>query len=67
MRRIIRERIGSGETPEQVRAFLVSKYGDYVSFKPVMKAVTAPLWLVPFLALIGGMWLLSRRLKRKAK
>ena len=65
MRRIIRERIGSGEKPEQVRAFLVSKYGDWVSFKPAMKADTAPLWLVPLLALLGGVWLLSRRLKRK--
>ena len=65
MRRIIRERIGSGEKPEQVRAFLVSKYGDWVSFKPAMKADTVPLWLVPLLALLGGVWLLSRRLKRK--
>lgn len=63
MRRIIRERIASGETPEQVRAWLVSRYGDWVSFKPRFKSQTAPLWLVPLLALLGGLWLLLRRLK----
>ena len=63
MRRIIRERIAAGETPDQVRAWLVSKYGSWVSFKPPVEPRTAPLWLVPLLALIGGLWLLLRRLK----
>ncbi|MEO6718524.1 MAG: cytochrome c-type biogenesis protein [Novosphingobium sp.] len=63
MRRIIRERIAAGETPDQVRAWLVSRYGDWVSFKPRFKTQTAPLWLVPLLALLGGLWLLLRRLK----
>lgn len=65
MRRIVRERIAAGESPEQVRAFLVSKYGDWVSFKPVLKEETAPLWLVPLVALLGGGWLVSRRLKKR--
>jgi cytochrome c-type biogenesis protein CcmH/NrfF len=64
MRRIIRERIAAGESPEQVRAWLVSKYGDWVSFKPVITSGTAPLWLIPMLALIGGGWLVARRIKR---
>lgn len=66
MRRIIRERIAAGERPERVRAFLVSKYGDWVSFKPEVKAETSPLWLVPLFALLGGGWLVSRRLRRRA-
>lgn len=65
MRRIVRERIAAGESPDRVRAFLVSKYGDWVSFKPVMKAQNSPLWLVPLLALLGGGWLVSRRLRRR--
>lgn len=63
MRRIIRERIAAGESPDQVRAWLVSKYGAWVSFKPPLEARTAPLWLVPLLALMVGLWLLMRRLK----
>lgn len=64
MRRLIRERIAAGDKPEAVRALLVSKYGDWVSFKPVVKGDTMPLWLVPLIALLGGSWLVSRRLKR---
>lgn len=63
MRRIIRERIAAGESPDQVRAWLVGKYGDWVSFKPVLKAATLPLWLLPLLALAVGLSLVLRRLK----
>ncbi|MGE3693342.1 MAG: cytochrome c-type biogenesis protein CcmH [Novosphingobium sp.] len=66
MRRIIRERIAAGEKPEQVRAWLVSKYGDWVSFKPQVKPATMPLWLIPLLALAGGGWLVSRRLRKRS-
>lgn len=66
MRRVIRERIAAGEKPEQVRAWLVSKYGDWVSFKPQVKPATMPLWLIPLLALLGGGWLVSRRMKRRS-
>ncbi len=64
MRRTIRERIAAGETPEQVRSWLISKYGDWVSFKPEIKPATMPLWIVPLLALLGGMWLVARRLRK---
>ena len=65
MRRLIRERIAAGDRPEEVRSFLVSKYGDWVSFKPQVRPATMPLWLVPLIALIGGAWLVGRRLRRK--
>lgn len=64
MRRLIRERIAAGEKPEQVRAWLVERYGDWVSFKPRVKPATAPLWLIPLAALVAGIWLAMQRLKR---
>ena len=63
MRRIIREQIAAGETPAEVRSWLVNRYGDWVSFKPQVRPATLPLWIVPLLALIGGLWLLSRRIR----
>ena len=66
MRRMIRERIAAGDSPDQVRAWLIGKYGDWVSFKPQVKPMTLPLWGVPLFALIAGIWLVSRRLKGKA-
>lgn len=62
MRRLVRERIAAGDSPEQVRAWLVNRYGDWISFQPQVKPATAPLWLVPLLAVLAGSWLASRRL-----
>ena len=67
MRRMIRERIAAGDTPQQVRAWLVSRYGDWVSFQPRIKPATLPLWLVPLAALAGGLALVARRLKREPR
>lgn len=64
MRRMVRERIAAGESPEQVRAWLISKYGGWVSFQPEVKGETAPLWAIPLLALIMGGWLVSGRLRK---
>lgn len=64
MRRLIRERTAAGETPEEVRSWLISKYGDWVSFKPQVKTATLPLWIIPLSALIMGIALVKRRLKR---
>ena len=67
MRRIIRERIAAGDKPDDIRAWLVSRYGDWVSFKPVVKPATLPLWLLPIAALLGGLWLVMRRLRWKKR
>lgn len=67
MRRVIRERIAAGETPDQVRTWLVRRYGDWVSFEPLPSTRTAPLWAVPLLALLAGTWLVMRRLQRKRR
>lgn len=67
MRRLVRERIAAGESPETVRAWLVSRYGQWVSLKPQVNELTAPLWLIPIIALGGAVLLYSRRFKRKKK
>ena len=64
MRHQVRTRIAAGEDPEQVRAWLVARYGDYVSYKPTVGATTWPLFAIPLvlLALVG--LILWRRLGR---
>jgi cytochrome c-type biogenesis protein CcmH len=54
MRALIRERIASGETPEQVRAWLIERYGDYITYDPPLGSVTWPLWAAPIVLLIAG-------------
>lgn len=67
MRMIIRERIAAGEKPEAIRTWLISRYGDWVSFQPTFSPASAPLWIVPMLALIGGYMLMRSRIKRRRK
>jgi cytochrome c-type biogenesis protein CcmH len=51
IRVLIRERIGKGESNDAVRAYLVSRYGDFILLKPPFKAETLLLWLSPVLTL----------------
>lgn len=67
MRRLVRERIEAGESPDAVRNWLVNRYGQWISLKPDVNEMTAPLWLIPFLALLGAAALYSRRAKRKGR
>jgi cytochrome c-type biogenesis protein CcmH len=65
MRGMIRERIAAGEKPEDIRQWLIQNYGDWVSFKPQMGGNSAPLWLLPLLALVGGGYLARSRFKKR--
>jgi len=51
IRVLIRERIGKGESNDSVRAYLVSRYGDFILLKPPFKPETLLLWLSPVLML----------------
>ena len=61
MRSIVRERIAAGEDPEAIRAWLVQRYGDYVSYAPRVTAVTWPLFAAPLLLLALAAVLLRKR------
>ena len=52
MRHQVRIRIAAGEDPEAIRGWLMQRYGDYVSYDPVMSATTWPLFAIP-VVLIG--------------
>ncbi len=68
IRVLIRERIAKGESNDSVRAFLISRYGDFILLKPPFKPETLLLWLsAPLTLLLGalGIWAASRN-KREA-
>ncbi|HEY1124373.1 MAG TPA: cytochrome c-type biogenesis protein [Sphingobium sp.] len=64
MRSEIRERIARGEAPEHIRAWLVERYGDWISYKPTADPILWPLWAAPLLLLGAGAWIVAGRLKR---
>ncbi|MBV9884465.1 MAG: cytochrome c-type biogenesis protein CcmH [Sphingomonadaceae bacterium] len=67
MRSLIRERIQAGESPESIRAWLVSRYGEWVTYTPELEPATWPLWAAPLLLLAGGLFLARGRFRRRRK
>jgi cytochrome c-type biogenesis protein CcmH len=67
MRSLVRERINNGEEPEAIRAWLISRYGEWVSYKPVLDGMTWPLYAAPVLLLIAGFFLARGRFKRRRR
>jgi cytochrome c-type biogenesis protein CcmH len=68
MRSLVRERIAAGERPEAIRAWLIERYGDWVSYAPQPSPGTAMLFAAPLLLLLIGGFLAIRRFRpwRKA-
>lgn len=55
MRRLVRERITAGDDDARIRTYFSDRYGDFVLFRPPVKAETWPLWIAPVLLLaLGG-------------
>ena len=67
MRDLVRRRIAAGEKPAIIRAWLVQRYGSWISYKPTDEPAAWPLWLAPIALLIAGGWLIRRRIRIKAK
>ena len=65
MRALVRQRIAAGEKPEEVRAWLTERYGDWVSYRPPVEPLTWPLWIAPLLLLGAGSLLLRKRFRRR--
>jgi cytochrome c-type biogenesis protein CcmH len=67
MRDLIRERLTAGDQPDQVMAYFVQRYGEWVLLAPPARGLNLLLWLAPFGAVAGGLALvvaLARRWRR---
>ncbi|MGL4231156.1 MAG: cytochrome c-type biogenesis protein [Casimicrobium sp.] len=64
MREQVRAQLVSGKSEDEVKRYMTERFGDFVLYKPPMKASTAVLWIAPFAALLLGVFLLTRRLRR---
>ena len=67
LRQEVREMIAKDMSDKDIIDFLVARYGDFVLYRPPLKATTALLWLGPFLLLIAGATTLVFALRRRQK
>jgi cytochrome c-type biogenesis protein CcmH len=65
LRQQIREQMKAGRSDDEITAFLTDRYGDFVLYRPSLKASTYVLWFGPFMLLAGGVVALYRSLKSR--
>ncbi len=66
LRREVRAMIRDGKSDQQIIDFMVTRYGDFVLYRPPVKSTTWLLWFGPFLLLAGGVAGLVAYLRRRA-
>lgn len=66
MRDLVRRRIAAGETPSEIRGWLIERYGAWISYRPPAEPLTWPLWLAPIVLLGLGIVIARWRLKRRS-
>ena len=69
MRGVIRDRLKAGETREQIEAYFVDKYGEWILLSPRPRGFNLLVWVLPFAATAVGLvavLLLARRWSRRA-
>ncbi len=64
MQSVIRDRLASGETPEEVRQYFVGRYGEWILLKPEPRGINLLVYVLPAAALLAGGLLLYYRLRR---
>ena len=67
LRREVRLLIKQGKTDAEIKDFLVSRYGDFVLYRPPVKPTTWLLWVGPFVFLIAGVAVLVTYLRRRGR
>lgn len=65
MKREIREMVSKGKNDKEIIDFMVQRYGDFVLYRPPVKATTWLLWGGPFVFLIAGLAFLVVKLRKR--
>ena len=65
LRNQIREQLAAGKAEREVVDFMVARYGDFVLYRPPLKASTVLLWAGPFIFMVAGFYFLARFLRRR--
>ena len=67
LRILIRKKIKDGNTDDEIYKFLVDRYGDFILLKPLLKFNTFILWIMPFVLLVIGIFVIYWHHKKSKK
>jgi cytochrome c-type biogenesis protein CcmH len=67
LRREVRTLIKAGKSDAEIKEYLVTRYGDFVLYRPPVKPTTWLLWFGPLLLLLGAAWVLVNIIRRSQK
>ena len=64
MRAVVRDQLQAGRTPDEVKQYFVSKYGEWILLEPEMKGLNVLLYVFPVVLVVGGLALVVVLVKR---
>jgi cytochrome c-type biogenesis protein CcmH len=67
MRSVVRDRLRAGQTPDEVRAYFVSRYGEWILLQPKMTGLNILLYVLPVALVVGGLILIVILVRRWTK
>ncbi|MGY0194176.1 cytochrome c-type biogenesis protein [Leptothrix sp. BB-4] len=67
LRQQVREMLHKGATNDEIIAFMTARYGDFVLYRPPVKATTVLLWVGPAVLMVGGLAMLILVLRRRSR
>jgi cytochrome c-type biogenesis protein CcmH len=66
MQAVVRDKLAAGETPEQIEAYFVSRYGEWILLRPQARGINLLVYGLPLVALILGFFFARNRLRKWA-
>ena len=67
LRKQIRSKLSQGQSEQQILDFMVERYGDFVLYRPALKATTVLLWVGPFALLLIAAYTLTRAIRGRQR
>jgi len=67
LRRLLYEQLEAGATDDEIRQYMVDRYGEFVRYRPRFSGATAMLWLAPLLLLAVGLGIVTMTLRGRRK
>lgn len=67
LRNQVRDMLRAGKSDQEIKDYMVQRYGDFVLYRPPVKPATTLLWVGPFALLIGGLGFLIFKLRQRAR